>query len=241
MLSRNIANAEFAEDSSAHSGRNKKLYLSYRCNMRSRKYNSVCSNKEINCEQLDRYVLKLLADMLFDERRIPGVIEEYNRMISEHSGESEKELKAMRKSISKVEKEIANLVNVIAQTGSAALAAGLSAKEEELSELKNKLADMERSSTVLEIDESKIIRAFDYSRKLLISGELPQLHQPVNMYVDEVIVYPDSVSVRINIINEIQANSGNEELDMLGNIDKEAFSVTEDAHRSEVIKNRPNK
>lgn len=28
---------------------------------------------------------------------------------------------------------------------------------------------------------------------------------------------------------------------MLGNIDKEAFSVTEDAHRSEVIKNRPNK
>lgn len=209
--------------------------------MRSRKYNTVCSNKEINCEQLDRYVLKLLADMLFDERRIPGVIEEYNRMISEHSGESEKELKAMRKNISKVEKEIANLVNVIAQTGSAALAAGLSAKEEELSELKNKLTDMERSSTVLEIDESKIIRAFNYSRKLLISGELPQLHQPVNMYVDEVIVYPDSVSVRINIINGIQANSGNKELDMLGNIDKEAFSVTEDAHRSEVIKNRPNK
>ncbi len=107
-----------------HSGRNKTLYLSYRCNVRSRKYNTVCSNKEINCEQLDRYVLKLLADMLFDERRIPGVIEEYNRRISER----EKELKAMRKSISKVEKKIANLVNVIAKTGSAALAAGLSAK-----------------------------------------------------------------------------------------------------------------
>ena len=59
----------------------------------------------------------LLADMLFDERRIPGVIEEYNRRISEHSSESEKELKAMRKIIS-----------------------------EELSELKNKLAEMERSS-----------------------------------------------------------------------------------------------
>ncbi len=100
---------------------------------------------------------------------------------------------------------------------------------------------MERSSTVLEIDERKIIQAFDYSRKLLISGELPQLHQLVNMYVDEVVVYPDSVSVKMNIINGIQANSGNEELDKLGNIDKEAFSVIEDAHRSEVIKNRPDK
>lgn len=40
----------------------------------------------------------------------------------------------MRKSIAKLEKEINNLINVIAQTGSAALAAGLAVKEAELSD-----------------------------------------------------------------------------------------------------------
>lgn len=218
------------------SGRKKNLYLSYRCNIRSRKYSAACNNKEISCEHLDKYVLKLLADMLFDERRIPKVIEEYNRSISERSGDSEQELKAMRKSIAKLEKEINNLINVIAQTGSAALAAGLAAKEAELSDLKAKLEEAQRRSTTLEIDESEIIKAFDYSRQLLISGELPQLHQLVNLYIDEVTVYPDSVSVKLNMINGIQANSNSEELEKLGNIDKEAFSITEDADRKKVIK-----
>lgn len=181
-------------------------------------------------------MLKLLADMLFDERRIPKVIEEYNRSISERSDDSEQELKAMRKSIAKLEKEINNLINVIAQTGSAALAAGLAAKEVELAELKDKLEEAQRRSTTLEIDERELIKAFDYSRQLLLSGELPQLHQLVNLYIDEVTVYPDSVSVKLNMINGIQANSSSEELEKLGNIDKEAFSITEDADRKKVIR-----
>ena len=46
----------------------------------------------------------------------------------------------------------------------------------------------------------------------------------------------DSVSVKLNMINGIQANSNSEELEKLGNIDKEAFSITEDADRKKVIK-----
>lgn len=77
---------------------------------------------------------------------------------------------------------------------------------------------------------------FRTGRQLLISGELPQLHQLVNLYIDELTVYPDSVSVKLNMINGIQVNSDSEELEKLGNIDKEAFSITEDADRKKVIK-----
>ena len=50
-------------------------------------------------------------------------------------------------------------------------------------------------------------------------------------------VYPYSVSVKLNMINGIQANSNSEELEKLGNIDKEAFSITEDADRKKQSNN----
>lgn len=90
--------------------------------------------------------------------------------------------------------------------------------------MKAKLEEAQRRSTTFEIDESEMIKAFDYGRQLLISGELPQLHQLVNLYIDEVTVYPDFISVKLNMINGIQANSNSEELERLWNIDKEASS-----------------
>ena len=55
------------------------LYITYRCNTRSRKGTKACRNKEINRDKLEKYVLKLLADVLFDKNRIPATIEEYNK------------------------------------------------------------------------------------------------------------------------------------------------------------------
>ncbi len=64
-----------------YSGRKKTLYYSYRCNVRSRKGGAVCHNREISRSSLESYVLKLLANVLFDKKRLPAIIEEYNKSI----------------------------------------------------------------------------------------------------------------------------------------------------------------
>ena len=74
---------------------------------------------------MEIYVLKLLADVLFDKNRIPAVIKEYNKSAAENLDSGKSERKAIQKLIIRTEKEIENIVSVIASSGSAALAAGL--------------------------------------------------------------------------------------------------------------------
>ena len=77
---------------SQYSGRKKTLYYCYRCNVRSRRGGIGCSNREISRNCLEKYVLRLLADILFDKDRLPAVIEEYNRAViqAESSVESDR-------------------------------------------------------------------------------------------------------------------------------------------------------
>lgn len=209
-------------------------YITYRCNTRSRKGNKGCSNKEINRDKLEKCVLKLLSDVLFDERRIPNVIAEYNKAAEEESECGKDERKLLKRSIKQTEKEIDNIVAVIASTGSPALASALNAKEKELSSLKIQLDTLERKSTELEIDERQIIRAFNYGKELLLSGKLPKLKQLINLYVEGIYIYPNSVSVVLNVLNSIQANSDDEQLSQIGKSYSEALIIKENISRKDI-------
>ena len=207
------------------------LYVSYRCNTRSRKGANACPNKEINRDKLEKYVLKLLSDVLFDEKRIPAIIEEYNKAAADNLDSGKEEREAVRKSITRIEKEIDNLVSVIATSGSVALAVGLEKKERELKQLQNQLDALTRQSTELNIDTAQIIRAFNYSKELLLSGKLPKLKQLINLYVERIDIYPDSVNVTLNVIGGIQAKVDSEELSKLESISADALKIQDHVSR----------
>lgn len=209
-------------------------YITYRCNTRSRKGSKGCSNKEINRDKLEKYILKLLSDVLFDERRIPTVIAEYNKSAEEESKCGKDDRKQLKNSIKQTEKEINNIVAVIASTGSLALASALNSKEKELSSLKAQLDTMERKSTELDIDREQIIRAFNHGKELLLSGKLPKLKQLINLYVDGIYIYPNSVSVVLNVLNRIQANSDDEQLSQIGKSYSEALIIKENISRKDI-------
>ena len=180
---------------SQYSGRKKTLYYCYRCNVRSRRGGIGCSNREISRNCLEKYVLRLLADILFDKDRLPAVIEEYNRAVIQAESSVESDRKRLKKSIKSLENEVGNIINVIARTGSESLTAALDGKEKELVELRAQLSDLERRSARVDIDEEQIKRAFDYGRELLLSGKIPRLRQLIELYVERVEILPDSVSV----------------------------------------------
>ena len=119
---------------SQYSGRKKTLYYCYRCNVRSRRGGIGCSNREISRNCLKKYVLRLLADILFDKDRLPAVIEEYNRAVIQAESSVESDRKRLKKSIKSLENEVGNIISVIARTGSESLTAALDGKEKELSE-----------------------------------------------------------------------------------------------------------
>lgn len=218
-----------------YSGRKKTLYYSYRCNVRSRKSGAVCHNREISRNCLEKYVLKLLADILFDKSRLPAVIEEYNKAAQQAGNSSSDEKKRLKKSINSLENEIDNIIGVISISGSERLLSALDRKEKELDGLKQQLSQLERKSAKVDISESQIERAFDYGRELLQSGQIPHLRQLVELYVDRVDIYPDSVSVTLNVLRGIKANENGKELDKLNRTNPDAFRIKRQADRNEVM------
>lgn len=220
---------------SQYSGRKKTLYYSYRCNVRSRKGGVACNNREISRSCLEKYVLRLLADILFNRDRLPAVIDEYNRAVMQAESSMEGDIKRLKKAIKSMENEIDNLVDVIAKTGSESLAAALDRKEKELSELRTQLSGLEQKSARVDIDEEQIKRAFDYGRELLLSGKIPRLRQLIELYVERVEILPDSVSVTLNILRGLQANERGAALDRLNRTYPEALKITRKVDREEVI------
>lgn len=211
-------------------------YVTYRCNTRSRKGAKACGNKEINRDKLEKYVLNLLAEVLFDKSRIPAVIEEYNRSAADNLDSGKSERKAIQKLISRTEKEIENLVSVIAASGSAALAEGLEKKETELARLKNQLDDMNRQSTELRVDNEQLVRVFNHGRELLLSGKLPKLKKLINLYVERIDIYPDVVNVTLNIMGSMLSQSDNRGLSDLSKISSEGLEINDSVSREHIRK-----
>ena len=75
----------------------------------------------INRDSLERFVLNLLSEVIFDKERIPAVIEQYNTLVRENSDSGKEEQKALKRRIKEVERKISNLVAVIEESGSMAL------------------------------------------------------------------------------------------------------------------------
>ena len=176
-----------------------------------------------------------LADRL-DKSRIPAVIEEYNKSAANNLDSGKSERKAIQKLISRTEKEIENLVSVIASSGSVAMAAGLEKKEADLVRLINQLDGMNRQSTELHVDNEQLIRVFNHGRELLLSGKLPKLKKLINLYVERIDIYPDVVNVTLNIMGSMLSQSDNRGLAELSRISPEGLEISDSVSREHIKK-----
>ena len=115
-------------------------------------------------------MFRLLADVLFDEKRIPSVIDEYNKTVQDNDDDFSKEIKDLDRSIKKLRKEIDNLVAVIADTGSTMLAEALSDKERELFALKTERRDIEQRRVTVDVNSYEVVEALQKGWKFFLYG-----------------------------------------------------------------------
>ena len=177
---------------------NKTVIGTYFCNNRKNHGAHACSNSNIHQEPLEELVLRKIEEIVFDESRIPGIVQAYRELCQQEDGEDKEKIRTLRQNLKTVEQKIANIVNIIANTGSAALVTQLTQLEREKELLDVQIQEEERDTKENDLDEEAIRAAFRQAQKMFHSGTLPQMEQIINLYLDKVLVYPDYVEIHLN-------------------------------------------
>ena len=117
-----------------NSGRSKLLYITYRCP--SQKHS--CSNKEINRNYLERYVIELLEGHIFNVAAMKKIAKKIEQERDNGTDIREEQVKAINEKLTETENAIANIT--------AAIATGM-----KFESLLGKLAELEEEKARLEV------------------------------------------------------------------------------------------
>lgn len=183
---------------SVQSGKDRVVVGTYACNNRNNHGVRNCKNLNVRQQPLEQLVLKKIEEIVFDEERIPAIVAAYRKLNEQEIGEEGEKVRTLRQNLKTVEQKIANIVNVIANTGSAALVNQLNQLEQEKEQLDFQIQVESRDRREKELDENAIREAFRQAQKMFHSRTLPQLEQLINLYLDKVLVYPDYVEIHLN-------------------------------------------
>jgi len=196
------------------SGRNKNLLVTYRCAKHNNHGDQRCENKDINRNYLEGFILKRIGEIIFDEERVPQLINAYYESHKELAGDGVKALGRLYDSRNDIQRKIDNIVSVITQTGSPTLLKNLDTLEADKQALSVRIENEETSLVLNRLDEQEIISAYRRAQELFESGSLPQRKQLLNLYLNRVNVYPDYVQIHIHKVpvNIIRPSHGKDDL-----------------------------
>lgn len=173
------------------------LYISYRCTKKNGKIR--CRNPEIQRDLLESIVHKKLANKVFDDKMLPEVVSRYNEFAASKNTELLSAITMVKTKIVEKEKNIANIVNVIMQTGSAALSDKLKELESDKAKLEQTLQEKEQELANMTVDEKVLKKAFKKARKMLESGTLSNRKAIIDRYVNQIILHKGKMVIEFNI------------------------------------------
>lgn len=173
-------------------------YISYRC---SRKNGSLkCRNREIRKDIIENIVLSRLADYFFDESILSGLSKAYNEYIASQDTSLNNRIQGIDDDLSDIDRQISNIVNVVAQTGSAALSDRLKELEQERVEKLYLLSSLQEQLHSNRIDDKSLKVAFQKAKEMLKKGNLATQKLIVNTYINCVKLYPDRIEIIFNLM-----------------------------------------
>ena len=183
----------------------------YTCNYKKSHGVESCSNRGVQQKPLEALVLSKIEELIFDEARIPEIAAAYNRLAEEESNENLVKIQNLKHQVQTLDAKIANIVNVIATTGSAALANQLTVFERDKELLQVQIQELEQSSQTGKLSIEALTKEFKKAQELFRSGELDQIEQLLNLFLEKVLVFPDYVEIYINNVPINLKETENEE------------------------------
>ena len=181
-----------------NSGRDKHQLVTYGCNIRYRKKSVCCANKEIRREYIEGYVLEKLSELVFNDKLIPLIVDEYNHYLLYQNTEMVQQKKELEKRIELLEKDIGSVINLLTRVASDALIKKLKVLEEEKFLLESKLNQLYKSVKTDKVKAEDISVAFHKARQMLADGSFPNLKKIIELYVQKIVIYEDRADVYLN-------------------------------------------
>ena len=175
-------------------------YVSYRCTRKNGKVK--CGNREIQRDLIESIVQKKLANKIFDECLLPEILSNYNEYAASKNTDLIASITATETKLSEINKGISNIVNIIMQTGSAALSDKLKELENNKVTLEQALADKEHELSNMTVSEKELKKAFKKAKEMLESGTLANRKAIIQHYVKQVILYKDKIVIEFNITDD---------------------------------------
>lgn len=173
-------------------------YISYRCSKHNGK--KKCSNKEIRKELVEDIVLNKISDIIFDNNMIPKIFDHINEFILDKESSVKLAKTTAESRLKEISRQIDNLVDIIADTGSKAVIERLESLECEKTVIEDKIYKLDRELSKKLISKVQLKRLFSKAKSLFEQGTLDASKKLIDLFVERVDIYKDHIEIKLNIL-----------------------------------------
>jgi len=176
-----------------HSGRVKTKHVTYRCGNRDRAKD--CSNKDINRDAIEGFVLAELERNVFSEKAIPKLVKRLNEYQRQRCSKYTDQIQTIGIQASQIDKEIGNIVEAVAKGfAQASMAAKLAELEAEKANLEFRVTALRDTGLHKEVTEDELRGLFGMFRQFIRERDVPEIRKFIGSYIEKVVVYQGAVS-----------------------------------------------
>jgi len=176
-------------------GRNKSVYVSYRCGNRDRT-KVACQNKELRREYVERFVLDELQRRIFHDGNLPELVQQLNAHLRESAKADQTEVQRLESELAKVTLEIDNIVKAVTSgAGYAPLMEKMGELEGQRETLQSRAKQLREAKRPAAVTEGELRALLSRFRQAIEDNDIAEMRRFVTAYVHQVIVYQDHVEV----------------------------------------------
>lgn len=173
----------------------KQKYIMYRCNNRASSQKEHI--KSIRKDTIEDYILFEMEKMIFCDEAIKHLSSELSKFCDVKQKQMEDESKYLRSKLSKVEKEIENIISAVAEGNKhKSLMDRLTKLEGEKEDIEISIEEIKLKYPILEpINEKYLRNIFNRHKTSLEEKNLQLIKKFINLYIEKVFVYNDHIKV----------------------------------------------
>lgn len=179
-------------------GRNKTEYSTYRCGGYR---NDECSNKAVNINYLNDYVLTLLVDIIFDKKNYNSILNSINKKFAKYNNTNSEKIISIKNTLVQTDSSLNKLADSLLTNNSQTILNKITELEKKKDDLNKKLLKAENyTPAVITADDiDKVKQKF---KKYILKNDLLICRKFINSFVEKIVIYRDYIEVILKTSSE---------------------------------------
>lgn len=147
-------------------------------------------------------MLSEISKIVFNDDDAAKWLERYKEYKAKNNVNGQKHLEDMRAEVQRLDKQIENLAFSIAESTSSsrALVGMIDQLERQKDDIQRQIDEAERITRVVDVTEEDVRYHYGRARELFNSGQLPEIRQLINLYMERAVVYKEHVDIFLHVL-----------------------------------------